>query len=107
MGQECMSPGSNQCVLYNRHKRVYAIKFQSIVAPNGMIANLYGPVESKRQSIDVLAIPDLPTQLQLHTRTPDGNHLCLYGDPAYPLRILLQSLFKLNLDQKQHTFLAI
>lgn len=37
-------PGENQRVLYNGHKRVHALKFQSVVAPNGMIANLYGPV---------------------------------------------------------------
>jgi len=37
-------PGENQRVMYNGHKRVHAIKFQSVVAPNGLIANLYGPV---------------------------------------------------------------
>ena len=31
-------PGLNQRVLYNGHKRVHAIKFQSVVAPNGLIA---------------------------------------------------------------------
>ena len=35
-------------VLYNGHKRVHAIKFQSVVAPNGLIANLFGPVEGRR-----------------------------------------------------------
>ena len=52
-------PGSNQCVLYNRHKQVHAMKFQSIAATNSMTANLYSPVE--------------------------GNPLYVYGDPAYPL----------------------
>lgn len=37
-------PGENQRVLYNGHKRVHALKFQSVVIPNGLIANLYGPV---------------------------------------------------------------
>ena len=41
-------PGLNQGVLYNGHKRVHAIKFQSVVAPNGLIANLFGPVEGRR-----------------------------------------------------------
>ena len=31
--------------LYNGHKRVHAIKFQSVVAPNGLIANLYGQLK--------------------------------------------------------------
>ena len=37
-------PGENQRVMYNGHKRVHALKFQSVVAPNGFIANLYAPV---------------------------------------------------------------
>ena len=37
-------PGKNQRILYNSHKRVHAIKFQSVVAANGLIANLFGPV---------------------------------------------------------------
>lgn len=41
-------PGENQRVLYNGHKRVHAIKFQSVVAPNGLIVNLFGPVEGCR-----------------------------------------------------------
>lgn len=37
-------PDQHQRTVYNGHKRVHAIKFQSVVAPNGLIANLYGPV---------------------------------------------------------------
>ena len=37
-------PGQYQQVLYNGHKRVHSLKFQSAVIPNGLIANLYGPV---------------------------------------------------------------
>ena len=37
-------PGTNQRILYNRHKRVHSLKFQAIAIPNGLIANLYGPV---------------------------------------------------------------
>ena len=37
-------PGENQRILYNGHKRVHAIKFQSLVLPNGLIGNMYGPV---------------------------------------------------------------
>lgn len=37
-------PRTNQRVVYNGHKRVHALKFQSVVLPNGIIANLYGPV---------------------------------------------------------------
>ena len=38
-------PGTvNQRLLYNGHKRVHGIKLQSVVTPDGMIANMYGPV---------------------------------------------------------------
>ena len=36
-------PGENRRVVYNGHKRVHCLKFQSVVPPNGMIANLFGP----------------------------------------------------------------
>ena len=36
--------GANQRLVYNGHKRVHALKFQSVALPNGLIGNLYGPV---------------------------------------------------------------
>ena len=36
---------SNQRVVYKYgHKRVHALKFQAVSLPNGLIANIYGPV---------------------------------------------------------------
>jgi len=37
-------PGDHRRIMYNGHRRVHGIKFQSVVAPNGLIANLYRPV---------------------------------------------------------------
>ena len=37
-------PGEHQRMVYNGHKRIHALKFQSIALPNGLIANMYGPV---------------------------------------------------------------
>ena len=37
-------PGELQRVVYNGHKRVHALKFQSVALPNGLMGNLYGPV---------------------------------------------------------------
>ena len=39
-------PDNNQRVVYNGHKRVHALKFQSLALPNGLIGNLYGNVVS-------------------------------------------------------------
>lgn len=49
-------PGDNQRILYNGHKRVHAIKFQSFVLPNGLIGNMYGPVGELCSYIFVIAI---------------------------------------------------
>lgn len=37
-------PGEMQRTVYNGHKGVHGLKFQSVVLPNGLIANLFGPV---------------------------------------------------------------
>ena len=37
-------PGKNQRIVYDGHKRVHALKFQSLAPPNLPIANMYGPV---------------------------------------------------------------
>ena len=37
-------PQQHQSVVYNGHKRLHALKFQSVTLPNGIIANMYGPV---------------------------------------------------------------
>ena len=37
-------PSQEQRIMYNGHKRVHSWKFQSVTVPNGLIANLFGPV---------------------------------------------------------------
>ena len=37
-------PGNGQRIVYNGHKRVRGLKFQSIALPNGLIGNIFGPV---------------------------------------------------------------
>lgn len=87
-------PGINQRILYNGHKKVHAIKFQSIAAPNGLVANLYGPVEGKRHDSAMLAQSQVLNQMQRLSFNPNGDILCIYGDPAYPLRLQLQCPFR-------------
>ena len=86
-------PGTLQRPLCNGHKRVPAVKFQSVVAPHGMIATLYGPVGGRRHDRGMLADGLLP-QLQIHSHSPLGNPLCIYGDLGYPLRPQLQTPFR-------------
>ena len=37
-------PGNGQRIVYNGHKRVHGLKFQSIALPNGLIGNIFGSV---------------------------------------------------------------
>ena len=78
-------PGKHQSLVYNGHKKVHAIKFQSIVAPNGLIANLFGPVEGKRHDSAMLLQSQVLLQLQNRSLDTQGSVLCIYGDPAYPV----------------------
>ena len=60
-------PGHNQRVLYNGHKKVHS-------------------VEGRRHDSGMLAMSQLLGKLQLHSYDRFGNIMCIYGDPAYPLR---------------------
>ena len=70
----------------NGYKKVYAIKFQSVVAPNGLIANLFGPVEGRRHDSSMLGDSGLLRKLEQHAHDLNGDILCIYGGPAYSLR---------------------
>ncbi|XP_067016499.1 uncharacterized protein [Acropora muricata] len=83
-------PRENQRIVYNGHKRVRALKFQSVALPNGLIANMYGPVEGKKHDSSMLTDSGLLHQLEHHAFSRAGEPMALYGDPAYPLRVHLQ-----------------
>ena len=76
-------------VMYNRHKPVHGIKFQSVVTRDGLIANLSGPFEGKRHESTML---HESRRVAFH----NGQPLCLHGDPTYPLGVHLQAPFKGN-----------
>lgn len=79
-------PIHEQRAFYNGHKRVHALKYQSIVTPDGLIAHLYGPIEGRRHDSGILRESNLMHSLQNLPSRPAGGQYCLYGDPAYPLR---------------------
>lgn len=47
-------PSKDQRLLYNGHKRLHGIKFQSVVTPNGIIANMSGPYLGRRHDSSML-----------------------------------------------------
>ena len=142
-------PSEHQRIVYNGHKRIHALKFQSVTLPNGMIANIYGPVgkwpsilvrdvnilfwslrkskmvcpqwdvwivegvnsgekiatlnnamqfwfyiEGKMHDAAMLMGSHLLERLENFAYSPTGSPMCIYGDPAYPLRIQLQGPFR-------------
>ena len=49
-------PDEHQRIMYNGHKRVHALKFQSVALPNGMIGNLFGPVGKSKMFPGVVPV---------------------------------------------------
>ena len=62
--------------------------------PDGLITNLYGTVEGKRHDSGMLIDSDLLNQLQQYSFGQNQCPSCIYGGPAYPLRVHLQVGFK-------------
>ena len=99
-------PTQHQRVCYNGHKRIHAIKFQSVVIPNGLIANLYGPMEGRRHDCALLRSSGLVEEFQARQLTDrQGQPFALYGDPAYPLRPYLLCPFRgANISAQEQQF---
>ena len=72
---------------------MHSLKFQSVVIPNGLIANLHGLFEGKRHDSTMLQETGLLNDFR-RVAFYYGGHLCLYGDPAYPLGLHLQAPFR-------------
>ena len=51
-------------------------------------------LEGKRHDAGMLMMSGLLDELEMYSRSPNGNSLCIYGDPAYPLRVHLQSPYR-------------
>ena len=84
-------PGVNQRILYNGHKRVHSIKFQSAVIPNGLRSNVFDPYEGKKHNM--LRHSGLLEQLQQHAQTPNREPVCSMVIQSTPC----ESIYKLLL----------
>jgi len=97
-------PSVNQRMMYNGHKRVHGFKFQSISTLCGLIASFFDPIEGSRHDSFILAQSELLGAMQLSLFAPDGTPLCIYGDPAYPLSIHLQTGFRNAQSEEERNF---
>ena len=57
---------------------------QSVETPNGLIANMYGPVEGRWHDAFILGMSGLLDQLR-NFNLPNGEPYVIYGDPVYGL----------------------
>ena len=73
-----------------------ALKFQLLALLNGLIRNLYGPVEGRRHNAGPLKDSGLLNILERLAYSPAGNVLCIYGDPAYRLRPHLMARYSVG-----------
>ena len=53
-------------------------------------------IEGRMHDARILGESGLMQQLSQYAFAPNGTPLCLYGDPAYPLRVHLQQPFRNN-----------
>ena len=82
-----------QRIVYNGHKRVHSIKFQSLALPNDLIENLSGPYEGRRHDSTMLHESSLLNDLRRFAWY-NNQPLCIYGDPAYQLSVHLQAPYR-------------
>ena len=66
-----------------RHKLLVLFLFiQSVVAPNGLIVHMYGPIEGKQHDAFMLTASGLSDKLSQFNQSK-GLPYVIYGDPAY------------------------
>ncbi|XP_075741731.1 uncharacterized protein LOC119160041 isoform X2 [Rhipicephalus microplus] len=94
-------PSKDQKRFFSGHKRFHALKYQSIMCPNGIICQLNGPYVGSRHDAGILRKSNTYRKLEKLAR---GHSFCLYGDPAYPLRPLLLKPYGGNVTVQQRAF---
>ena len=93
-------PVEGQMLFYSGHKRMHALKFQSVMTPFGIIAHLFGPLEGRRHDAAMLQESGLLALVEQHMQQPGGTYWVLYGDPAYHIKVHLCHLYTKNLTSK-------
>ncbi|ETN01891.1 hypothetical protein PPTG_23979 [Phytophthora nicotianae INRA-310] len=70
----------DQQSVYNGHKRKHALKFQTLVTPNGLISHLCGPYPGRNHDIKTYRESDLSTIIRNDLRFREYRN---FGDCAY------------------------
>ena len=78
-------PTINQRSFFNGHKRTHAIKFQSVVVPDGLVMHLSGPYPGLMHDAAMLRFSGLLVDMETSLVDDDDTDFILYGDAGYPI----------------------
>lgn len=87
--------------LYSDYNKVHSLKYQSVISPDGLIVNLYGPVEGQKHDSHILHESNILEELE---NVCQGEY-CVYGDPGYPVRSsLIVPFYEANICLEEQEF---
>lgn len=69
--------------MYNGYYKGHGYKFQAIVTPDGLIADLYGPEGGKHHDIFLWQMSRVAREMDALPPGPNGGRYMIYGDAAY------------------------
>ena len=82
--RRCARPIEGQQYIYSGYYKAHGIKFQCVVAPNGLVVDFFGPVPGRRSDSYLLKQSGFLERMRQLSRVAGGEYY-VYGDPAYPL----------------------
>jgi len=74
-----------QEAFYTGWKHLHGIKIQTVTTPDGLIADVYGPVSVRHNDLFTLAESELNARLMAMQEGIYDQLFALYGDSAYPV----------------------
>lgn len=87
-------PGIFEQEFYSGHSGQHVVTFQSILTPDAVIVNLYGPVEGRRHDVHMLTESRLRERIRSKHIEWGNLDLCLYADKEYNISKEIQVPFK-------------
>jgi len=78
-------PTTGQEVAYSGHKRYHALKYQALIAPDGMFVDLFGPIEGRINDQGLLNESKLIDRLP-SLEEASGPSFFIYGDGGYAVQ---------------------
>ena len=80
--RHCCRPDSDQRTIYSGYYKGHGFKFQSVVCPNGLLCDFWGPHCGRRADGHMFRASGFEARMQQLSQKV-GKIMCVYGDPAY------------------------